>query len=826
MDSLETDKMTTTTTTSTSSLDSVAIQDSTIFNYISNLSPIKPVKAAPVAPGFPGLSSPPVVFTSPRVNPFRERSYPKRLQYPHSFSPEVSRQDDRGKKIATGSDISGKSNTQLNSGFIPYTEKESDNKSSVQDQDGSSAGCVDEYLTETAGVEFADSARSANLSSKQSDDVPQSLNGFNDWKESISRHYNKNNVRKDADKPVGAFHTILEQAEDLQGKSSFDDIKTVDTNGKQGSGEIPCCVCPNFESNLSTGHAHVGQHCEHSVAQLQHAGGGCKDDLDCTRQFQPEILHIIQEYEDCGETTGTVSKEPVENVMLLDPKASIAANSSTSQSPHIVKPLNNPALLKPTDCQATPNHKRKSYLDSVEELNQSNPKRGRKKASGTSDGDGDGDGCKRCNCKKTKCLKLYCDCFAGGIYCAEPCACQECFNRPEYEDTVLETRQQIESRNPLAFAPKIVQSVSKSPANSSRERNCLTSSSTKHKRGCNCKKSMCLKKYCECYQANVGCSDGCRCEGCKNVYGRKEEYGMTKDVVNKQSTDERLEDAFDEKLKMVASRNSFFQIEQCNPHNLTPLTPSFQCSDHRNDASKSQFPSRRYILSPESDLASLPPYRKSSESPRNSNYHDLLIQTRKDILDVVSCHQELDYDSAETGGEFSQRCDVLANIHHLTSLPDPPSMAKASSMSSKTMDWTNVSRGQLCPGSGHSSSVSSLCWRSSPITPMTQFGGAKLLQVLDSDDRLYDILEDDIPEILKDTPTHFNAMKGSSPNKKRVSPPHSCLHELGSSSSASLRSRQLILQAMPPFPPLTPCIDSKEGTNHNIEDSQDDSSNM
>jgi hypothetical protein len=53
----------------------------------------------------------------------------------------------------------------------------------------------------------------------------------------------------------------------------------------------------------------------------------------------------------------------------------------------------------------------------------------------------------------------YCDCFAAGIYCAEPCACQGCFNRPEYEDTVLETRQQIESRNPLAFAPKIVQHV-------------------------------------------------------------------------------------------------------------------------------------------------------------------------------------------------------------------------------------------------------------------------------------------------------------------------------------------------------------------------------
>lgn len=56
-------------------------------------------------------------------------------------------------------------------------------------------------------------------------------------------------------------------------------------------------------------------------------------------------------------------------------------------------------------------------------------------------------------------LPRYCDCFAAGIYCAESCACQGCFNRPEYEDTVIETRQQIESRNPNAFAPKIVQHV-------------------------------------------------------------------------------------------------------------------------------------------------------------------------------------------------------------------------------------------------------------------------------------------------------------------------------------------------------------------------------
>ncbi|GAB4836844.1 hypothetical protein Ancab_001758 [Ancistrocladus abbreviatus] len=154
---------------------------------------------------------------------------------------------------------------------------------------------------------------------------------------------------------------------------------------------------------------------------------------------------------------------------------------------------------------------------SVEAVNRASPKRKRTKASTN-----DGEDCRRCNCKKSKCLKLYCDCFVAGFYCAESCVCKRCFNRPDYEDTVLEVRQQIESKNPEAFAPKVVQSVTNSLANSVEVGNCVPPPSLKHKRGCNCKKSMCRKKYCECYRANVGCSDGCQCEDCRNVFGKKE----------------------------------------------------------------------------------------------------------------------------------------------------------------------------------------------------------------------------------------------------------------------------------------------------------------
>ncbi|TYH45857.1 hypothetical protein ES332_D11G295700v1 [Gossypium tomentosum] len=126
---------------------------------------------------------------------------------------------------------------------------------------------------------------------------------------------------------------------------------------------------------------------------------------------------------------------------------------------------------------------------------------------------------KHCNCIRSRCLKLYCECFAAGIYC-ENCACQNCSNNTDYDDTVLDTRQQIELRNPLAFASPIVFPSNDSP-NVTGHGNLMNAGSPRHRRGCKCKRTKCLKKYCDCYRAEVGCSAICQCDDCDNSFGKK-----------------------------------------------------------------------------------------------------------------------------------------------------------------------------------------------------------------------------------------------------------------------------------------------------------------
>jgi len=101
-----------------------------------------------------------------------------------------------------------------------------------------------------------------------------------------------------------------------------------------------------------------------------------------------------------------------------------------------------------------------------------------------------------CNCKNTKCLKLYCECFSKNKCCGPSCNCQHCKNKPEDYERRLNARTHILGRNPEAF--RIDNGIAF--------------------RGCTCKKSECLKKYCECYNSMLKCGSQCKC---RNWYDDK-----------------------------------------------------------------------------------------------------------------------------------------------------------------------------------------------------------------------------------------------------------------------------------------------------------------
>ncbi|KAH0942390.1 hypothetical protein HID58_002027 [Brassica napus] len=477
------------------------MQDSPVFNYINSLSPIRPVKSIPNPHQFSTLNftSPPSVFTSPHLTSSHKES---RFFKTHHPSPDPT-------ILVQESPDDSKSNEEAAAEADATTEFNIDASTEMEQPQIVKYDVKETNLDETTDlslVPYASPPRKENGSA--SEDAPgmemydnvQGKNETPDWDRLIadSSEFLIFSSPNDSE----AFRCLMMQ--------------------RASPSQAPSVMMPTMQPG-SINEPESSNASPYGAVSVLHRGirRRCLDfEMPGNKQTSSENNTAA-----CGSSSRCVvpSIGLHLNALLMSTKDCKTNNTthdySCSEKYQVGLQGSSSTLQETLDQTETETREDVPVEPTLEELHLSSPKKKRQVCLVKLEA-GEGESCKRCNCKKSKCLKLYCECFAAGVYCIEPCSCIDCFNKPIHEDTVLATRKQIESRNPLAFAPKVIKSsdlVLETGDDASK-----TPASARHKRGCNCKKSNCLKKYCECFQGGVGCSINCRCEGCKNAFGRKD----------------------------------------------------------------------------------------------------------------------------------------------------------------------------------------------------------------------------------------------------------------------------------------------------------------
>ena len=120
-----------------------------------------------------------------------------------------------------------------------------------------------------------------------------------------------------------------------------------------------------------------------------------------------------------------------------------------------------------------------------------------------------------CTCKKTKCIKKYCECFSSGILCFN-CKCENCENKTFIMDN--NNRKNSNNINNINNINKKEEEIKeKKESKQINETNLdLSDNNIKKLIICTCSKSGCNKNYCECFKAKVKCNNKCRCIKCLN----------------------------------------------------------------------------------------------------------------------------------------------------------------------------------------------------------------------------------------------------------------------------------------------------------------------
>ena len=143
------------------------------------------------------------------------------------------------------------------------------------------------------------------------------------------------------------------------------------------------------------------------------------------------------------------------------------------------------------------------------------------------------------------------------LYCNDKCNCVDCVNILARDGERQQAMMNIKERNPDAFKSKVVVALAGGADVQASGSNAGVSGGVKeeyvaditavdttvinpslnvlvppsneeifvnsnrppptHLSGCHCKKSACLKKYCECFSIQVQCCEKCRCVDCKNI---------------------------------------------------------------------------------------------------------------------------------------------------------------------------------------------------------------------------------------------------------------------------------------------------------------------